>query len=304
MSNAQLNQGSVMWTLVKREFREHRALFVYLPLLISLITAILIIAGMVRGYQQGVFVDAVHPLPDITVGNAPSLEAFATFPLEARGKILVIYYTVSTMPLLIAGYWFSMLFYFMTTLYQQRKDRSILFWNSLPVSDTQTILSKLLAGLGCQGIYLGCILLLQLFMLASLLVYGSLSDIDAWQTLGAPAEVFSRCLALALECLLTWTWTLPVYGWLLLWSGWARSIPVAWAAFPVVVVLGIEQYFAKNMPVSQEVIQHSVPPAFMSTPKLVTEVFAGIPFTELLLSTLLGMALVYAAIRFNRSEDI
>lgn len=37
--------------------------------------------------------------------------------------------------------------YLLSALYEERKDRSILFWKSLPVSDFQVVLSKALMGL-------------------------------------------------------------------------------------------------------------------------------------------------------------
>lgn len=305
MSSKQLGKSAVMLALVKREFSENRTLFVYLPLLITLLVAIFVVVAMVKAYEQGVFLDSVRSFGNGSLRDGvPTMVDFAEMPLSTRERALDILYT-TTAGFLLLGYWASTLFYFMMTLYQQRKDRSILFWNSMPVSDTQTIISKLVAGMvGCQGVYLGCAVLLHLFVLASSLVFGSMYDIDVWQTVGAPAHVFTRFFSTAVQAVVTLTWTLPVYAWLLLWSGWARSVPLVWAIGPFAVLVGIEQYFTETMPVTQKVVLHTLPYGVRPAPQDLATLFANFPATELLVSTLLGMLLVYAAVHFNRSEDI
>ena len=42
---------------------------------------------------------------------------------------------------------FVVFFYCLGSLYDERKDRSVLFWKSLPVSDRDTVLSKALSAL-------------------------------------------------------------------------------------------------------------------------------------------------------------
>ena len=42
---------------------------------------------------------------------------------------------------------FKLFFYLLGALYEDRKDRSILFWKSLPVSDTATVLSKVVTAI-------------------------------------------------------------------------------------------------------------------------------------------------------------
>ncbi|MES2605081.1 MAG: ABC-2 transporter permease, partial [Pseudomonadota bacterium] len=213
-------------------------------------------------------------------------------------------------------YWMVMFFYFLTTLYQQRKNRSILFWNSMPVSDAQTVLSKLLAGLvGCQAVFLLSILALQLFFLAAFLLYGAVHGIDdLWQTFVVPSAVFARFFTLLLGVCLMAFWTLPIYGWLLLVSARARAAPFGWAVGPIAAVCAAEYLLSETTPIGSTVAGHLAPfqllastyvfvsPARSRGPAL-SEWFAELPWLELTLSGLLGLALVYAAIRFNRSEE-
>jgi ABC-2 type transport system permease protein len=61
-------------------------------------------------------------------------------PVKTRTAIEVPY-DVAAMVLIITAFIVG-LFYCLDALYGERRDRSILFWKSLPVSDLTTVLSK------------------------------------------------------------------------------------------------------------------------------------------------------------------
>ncbi|MES2605082.1 MAG: hypothetical protein V4603_09095 [Pseudomonadota bacterium] len=299
MSTRLFSDIAVMRTLVKREFLEQRLLFVLLPLAVMLF-----IAGAFTVITMSILDPGPRP---ITV-----LE-FASFPAPARGQLIHNMYSAIN-NVLIVSYWCAMLLYFLMTLYQQRKDKSILFWNSMPVSDAQTIVSKLLAGMiGAQAVVLASMLVLHLFLLLALLGYGAFHDIDGWQTFVTPYAWLTSLLALVPSMLVSSLWTLPIYGWLLLVSARARSIPFAWAIAPFAVVLGFEYLLAEDRPMSEAVFSHLFPFEFVDISHIARSP-AGLrplplmmlqqaPWLELALSGVLGVALLYAAIRCNRSEE-
>jgi ABC-2 type transport system permease protein len=133
-------------------------------------------------------------------------------------------------------------FYCAEALHGERRDRSILFWKSLPVSDATTVLVKASIPLLILPVLVSAVtFVMQLLMLlvgsAVLLATG-----------GHGAELWAhfpivRMSLLTLYHLLTThaLWPAPVYCWLLLVSGWARRAPFLWAALPVVAIGGLEK---------------------------------------------------------------
>jgi ABC-2 type transport system permease protein len=132
-------------------------------------------------------------------------------------------------------------FYCADALYGERRDRSILFWKSMPVSDLTTVLAKasiplVIVPLFAWAIAVGAQWIMLLFSSAVLLAHG-LSVSTLWTELS-----FFRMAQLLLYHIMTahTIWPAPVYCWLLLVSGWARRAPLLWAALPVVAIAGLE----------------------------------------------------------------
>lgn len=300
----------VMRTLVKREFQEQRVLFLYIPIAVTVLMFVAFLAKLITSAQAGFLWEGFSFAPRPPGSSAPpvddSIVGFANLSAEMRAFSLDLLFT-TTSQLLITLFWLSAVFYFLLTLYQSRKDRSILFWNSMPVSDAQTIISKLLAcQLGCLSVYLACMLALQVLLMLSLIVYGSLAGVDAWQTFAEPSQFFSRYLAMIVASLLGLLWALPIHGWLLFTSARSPAVPFLWAAGPIVTILALETYLSAEMPISSVIGSHILPMAIfdMSDGKALASIAQNVPWSELTVGVALGLALVYAAIRFNRPDEI
>jgi ABC-2 type transport system permease protein len=133
-------------------------------------------------------------------------------------------------------------FYSADALYGERRDRSILFWKSLPVSDLTTVLAKasipllilpLLTIAITIGMHLIMLLLSGMVLPASGVSLASWwNDLSIFQMWGLLLYHIMTAHAL---------WPFPVYCWLLLVSGWARRAPLLWAALPVVAITGLEK---------------------------------------------------------------
>ena len=133
-------------------------------------------------------------------------------------------------------------FYCLDALHGERRDRSILFWKSLPVSDLTTVLAKasiplVILPLLTFAITVAMQWLMLLISSVVLLVSGQ-SVATLWTELS-----FLRRSWLLLYHLLTVhaLWSAPIYCWLLLVSGWARRATFLWAALPLVAIAGVEQ---------------------------------------------------------------
>jgi ABC-2 type transport system permease protein len=132
-------------------------------------------------------------------------------------------------------------FYSIDALHSERRDRSILFWKSMPVSDLTTVLAKATipfvvvpviataVAIGLQAIMLA--LSLPVLAAAGLSVGRFWSELSPFQMWGLMAYHIMTAHAL---------WPAPVYAWLILVSGWARRAALLWAALPVIAIAGVE----------------------------------------------------------------
>jgi ABC-2 type transport system permease protein len=134
------------------------------------------------------------------------------------------------------------IFYSLDALYGERRDRSILFWKSMPVSDLTTILSKLSIPLVIIPVLSYAITVVtQLIMLvtASAVLVGSGANIAAMWT---QQSFFRSSLDLFYHMLTVHgLWYAPFYGWLLLVSAAAPRAPFVWAVLPPFVIWGVEK---------------------------------------------------------------
>ncbi|MFZ0419398.1 MAG: ABC transporter permease [Candidatus Sulfotelmatobacter sp.] len=134
------------------------------------------------------------------------------------------------------------IFYSLDALYGERRDRSILFWKSLPVSDLTTVLSKLAIPLVVLPLLSFAITLATQFImlvLSSVMLLGSGANIAALWT---EVSFFQVSLVLLYHILTVHgLYYAPIYGWLLMVSAWAPRAPFIWAFLPPFVICGVEK---------------------------------------------------------------
>ena len=127
-------------------------------------------------------------------------------------------------------------FYCLDALHGERRDRSILFWKSLPVSDLTTVLSKVTIPLVVLPLVsfaiTVCVQLAMLLETSVVLIFHSVSPATTW----AHVPVFQTWLVLLYGLVALALWHAPIYGWLLLVSGWARRATFLWAVLPLLAI--------------------------------------------------------------------
>jgi ABC-2 type transport system permease protein len=125
---------------------------------------------------------------------------------------------------------FVVFFYCLGALYDERKDRSVLFWKSLPVSDGATVWSKVASATVVAPLIATAAALVTMFgflVIASGLV--SVHGGSPMQLLWGPGHPLTIVGHLVAAIPVYALWSLPTVGWLLLCSAWARSKPFLWA---------------------------------------------------------------------------
>ena len=134
------------------------------------------------------------------------------------------------------------IFYSLDALYGERRDRSILFWKSMPVSDLTTVLSKLSIPLVVIPVLSYAITVVTQFIMlvmASAVLLGSGANLAAMWT---QQSFFRASLDLFYHMLTVHgLWYAPLYGWLLLSSATAPRAPFVWAVLPPFVIWAVEK---------------------------------------------------------------
>jgi ABC-2 type transport system permease protein len=149
----------------------------------------------------------------------------------------------NTVSLLLMGVTtFVALFYSIDSLYGERRDRSILFWKSMPVSDLTAVLSKAsipIVVLPLLTIGLTIAVHLLMILLDSVILGATAVSVSAyWSNVSLP-QIWLMMLyhMIAMHGL----WFAPVYGWLLMVSSWARRTPILWAVLPPFAIWAVEK---------------------------------------------------------------
>jgi ABC-2 type transport system permease protein len=279
---------ALYWS-VRRELWENRSIYIA-PLAVATVALFAFLMGAIAGiWEKSLRLDSAHAREGVTQ------------PYDiAAGLMMLTCIVVSV-------------FYCLDALHSERRDRSILFWKSLPVSDLTTVLAKVSIPLvvlplltfaitvAVQGIML---------LLSSLIVLGSGQSVaELWTKLG-----FFRMSIILLYHLFTAhaLWPLPVYCWLLLVSGWARRATFLWAALPVVAIGVVELIVFRTWHFAALVGLRLIgdAPAFASMPD---DGFPSGPMTHITAGTFLGSpglwiglivaaAFLAAAVRLRRYQ--
>ncbi len=159
-------------------------------------------------------------------------------PLKQRA-IIEQPYDVAALMLMLTAFLVG-IFYCLDALHGERRDRSILFWKSLPVSDLTSVLGKLSIPLVILPLITFAII--EVTQLVILLV-----STAVLLPLGLGATTWERLPFFQLSVILLYgintsvLWAAPVYGWLLLVSGWARRATFLWAVLPWLAVCIVEK---------------------------------------------------------------
>jgi ABC-2 type transport system permease protein len=184
----------------------------------------------------------------VLIGTLGLPKKMRNLPLD-RGKrhaAVVSHYSVAPAPIILATFLVG-IFYCLDALHSERRDRSILFWKSMPVSDRTTVLSKAsvpLLVLPVIGIVLGLVTQFLLLMASTAILLASgVGAATLWSEVRFFQEPFVMIYGLAVHVL----WFAPIYAWLLLVSAWARRTPLLWAIMPpFAIALGERMIFSTS----------------------------------------------------------
>ena len=201
-----------LWS-VRRELWENKSIYIA-----PAIVAVVILLGSLIGASQlpqrrrnAMLLDEVH-----------------------RRMAIELPYNVAAMVIIITVFIVG-LFYCLDALYGERRERSILFWKSLPVSDLTTVLSKITVPLLIlPPIALATVIITQLGML--LISSAVLLPTGLASTSWANFNLLQQSVILLYSVIVIALWHAPIYGWALLISGIARQATFLWGVMPFIAI--------------------------------------------------------------------
>lgn len=224
--------------LIRRELWEHKGAFFWAPVVVAAAILVMIGGGLLYAtFSTGAFQLSVGGDQVLAIEGLPP-------PMRDRAAaIMATSYLAFASPLLLVLP-AVVFFYCLAALYDDRRDRSILFWKSLPMSDEQTVLSKVAVALVVAPLVTVVVgIASSLLLLVIALGAGASKGINlVGPVLSNPAFYLSPLYLLSLLPLYI-LWALPTVGWLLLVSSWARSKVFLWAVGIPLVTLALMAWF-------------------------------------------------------------
>jgi ABC-2 type transport system permease protein len=201
--------------LVRRELWESRSIYLA-PLAV---TGLLLLAAVPGAFQMPAKMRQA-------AGLAPA----------AQHAALTDHYMIASLLLMVTTFVVG-LFYGLDALQSERRDRSILFWKSMPVSDLATVLSKATVPfliLPLLTVVLAAIAQAVMLLLSSAVLMASGQGPGAlWGHVSLPEMWLMLLYHMVTGHIL---WYAPIYGWFLFVSAWARRAPWLWAILPPLAI--------------------------------------------------------------------
>ncbi|MEX0965547.1 MAG: hypothetical protein WDZ52_16085 [Pseudohongiellaceae bacterium] len=215
------------YALLRREVQEHRNLFIGAPAVVALLILVASIWVITRIDQQQL-AEGLRYVSVVFDGLSP-------FDMAPFFMLLAI-------PFFLTLFICSVI-YLINTLYQDRKEMSVLFWQSMPVSNLQTVISKIVAiSVVAPIFYVLIIFAMYLVAMIWLTILGITHDVDlvgiGWMFLAAIVSLILTYLS----AIVTSLWLLPTIGWLLLFSAFARKTPLLWSVGVFILVGFLEDF--------------------------------------------------------------
>ncbi len=209
---------TMLWS-VRREIWENRSIYIA-PALVALVVLLSVVYSLARHPQVLLLLAGMDPESRPNMMSIP-FSAAAAFVMMTSALVAV--------------------FYCLDALYGERKDRSILFWKSLPVSDTTTVLAKTAIPMvvlpAVTFVVIVATHLLMMVIGSLLMAAHGVSAGMLWREL----PLVKIDVIMLYGVIVSALWYAPIYGWLLVVSSWAKRATLLWAVLPLFGICIIEK---------------------------------------------------------------
>ena len=224
LTPASISATRRLYWSVRRELWEYRSIYVA-PLAVAALFLFGFLISTIRLPGKMRAVMALDPMQQHKLIEQPF--SFAAGLIMAAGFVVAVFYSLDA-------------------LYSERRDRSILFWKSLPVSDLTTVLSKASIPIVVIPLLTFAITLALQWIMLVLSTAVLLGNRASIATLWTQLSWFQMSIVLLYHMVAIHAlWYAPIWSWLLLVSGWARRAAFLWAFLPILAV-GVVEKMAFN----------------------------------------------------------
>ncbi|MDH3719571.1 MAG: ABC-2 transporter permease [Planctomycetota bacterium] len=213
--------------LIRREVWEHRSIYVA-PIAVAVVMSLISIAGMVT-------VSAFDNEIRMAILGASNIAG------DAERQAAMTVFFLGTSWIFLFSLAILTVFYTLDSLYAERKDKSILFWRSLPVTDAETVISKLLTAIVVLPLVtVVAIIVTHLLNLVASSVWIAVKGGDAGHLVWGSVALLDNWLAAFIVTFASALWMSPFIGWFLFVSAWTKRSPLLMAFMPLILVPLIE----------------------------------------------------------------
>lgn len=231
-----INGYNPVKALFLKEFWDNKRAIFVTPMAITGLVIFFSIVAMISG--SGMMVD----------GASLNEHLADAEDLKIRSSDIVTVFTMFPSAILVIGLMFSMVFTALSVLFDERKDKSILFWKSMPVSDTQEVLVKLATiTIVTPIITLGFAVIIQIFSTFMIGIFVAIkTDFSAWELVFSNINYGAVLAIYIIPMFVNILWFLPIITWFMLVSSFSRRSPFLLAFIIPVLVAVIEGVFFRS----------------------------------------------------------
>jgi len=213
--------------LIKREIWEHRSIYVT-PAAIAMLIALLTLTGQVS-------ISAFGEAVDLAIVGASNTD-------DAHRRIALAGVLGVVTSIFAFGACIVSIFYTLDTLYAERKDKSILFWRSLPITDAETVISKLLtAAFVIPLAFLAAVIVTHIVILSLASIWIMTKGANAGHLIWSVVPLFDIWAASLILAIAMPLWLAPFIGWFLFVSAYAKRSPLLLAFLPIFILPMLER---------------------------------------------------------------
>ena len=241
--------------LCRREWLEHRGGFLWAPTSVGAVIVVAVVLVLIVGQLDMARVDLDLDLSEAAGSDVElRIEGEDTSILDLVDRWLANHeWTDEELSAHLSGllrgvaepfhyvYFIVLVFVLLGALHDDRKDRTVLFWKSMPVTDAETVLSKLVTAVWvAPAATIAMILAVQIFLLTVISGLAATRETLSIWPIWANSGLFMGLVELLVGYLIQGLWALPLYGWLLFVSAAVNRLPFLWALLAPAALVALE----------------------------------------------------------------